>query len=219
MKKPYEAILFDFDGVLVDSEPIHWECWQEILKPFGIPLDWEHYSENCIGISDRQMVAFLCEQIQPPADFDQVYAEYPRKRAMFRDRMEKVNALPNAVRELVAGVHREYKTAVVTSSGRMEIEPILERAGLLSHLDTCVYGGDVKQLKPAPEPYLLAASRLGVESALVVEDSEAGETSGRAAGFDVLRISCQSELIGSLNAALNNNRREPSQRAASEREA
>ena len=49
----YQAILFDFDGVLADSEPLHYECWREVLKPYGIDLLWSVYSDKCIGVSDR----------------------------------------------------------------------------------------------------------------------------------------------------------------------
>ena len=49
----FEAILFDFDGVLVDSEPLHYECWCEIIAPHGLVLTWENYAANCIGVSDR----------------------------------------------------------------------------------------------------------------------------------------------------------------------
>ena len=66
----YEAVLFDFDGVLVDSEPVHFGCWQEILGPFGIDLDWKTYSEHCIGITDRAMLDFSCSRQNPPADIE-----------------------------------------------------------------------------------------------------------------------------------------------------
>jgi HAD superfamily hydrolase (TIGR01509 family) len=59
---------------------------------------------------------------------------------------------------------------------------------------TVVYGGDVKKLKPAPDPYLLAVEKLGVRNALVVEDSDAGEASARAAGLDVLRVRTPTEM-------------------------
>ena len=53
----YQAILFDFDGVLVDSEPVHFDCWSEILRPFGITLEWEYYAANCIGVNGSLLVA------------------------------------------------------------------------------------------------------------------------------------------------------------------
>ena len=75
----YEAVLFDFDGVVVDSEPVHYECWREILTPFGIELDWNTYSEHCIGITDRAMLAFLCSRSSRSLNIDVLAAEYPRE--------------------------------------------------------------------------------------------------------------------------------------------
>ena len=184
----YEAILFDFDGVLIDSEPIHFDCWNQILAPFGAQLDWDTYAANCIGVSDRDMINALCRTSAKPLVFDEIWAQYPRKREIFRERMTAEDAVTAEVKDLVRELKATHLVAVVTSSGQREVEPILERAGLLPLLDTAVYGGDVVHLKPAPDPYLLAAERLGVRKALVVEDSAAGMQAGKAAGFDVLHI-------------------------------
>ncbi len=70
--------------------------------------------------------------------------------------------------------------------------------GILPLIQTAVYGSDVTNLKPAPDPYLLACRRLGTDNALVIEDSEAGVASGKAAGLDVLQIKSQQELCPSL---------------------
>lgn len=198
----YEAVLFDFDGVIVDSEPIHFECWGEILRPFGIELPWEYYENNCIGVSDRAMIQTLVELSDPPADFDSVYAQYPRKKNLFRERMLVNPPISQETLELIPQLSKIVKVAVVTSSGRTEVEPILEQLGLLPYLQTTVFGGDVTRLKPAPDPYLLAAERLGVKNALVVEDSEAGMASGRAAGFEVVQIKHPSEVAGKIKKIL-----------------
>ena len=95
---------------------------------------------------------------------------------------------------LLADLHALYKLAVVSSSAVSEIQPLLEAAGLRQHFDTVVGGDDVTRHKPAPEPYLLAASRLGAGAPLVVEDSEAGIASGRAAGFQVLPVRSPAEV-------------------------
>ena len=60
----YEAILFDFDGVLLDSEPLHFACWRQVLLPLGIELDWETYRDHCIGVADRDMVEFLAGRVK-----------------------------------------------------------------------------------------------------------------------------------------------------------
>jgi beta-phosphoglucomutase len=183
----YEAILFDFDGVLVDSEPLHYECWVEVVGRFGLPLSWDEYRARCIGVSDRAMIQALCDIRGRPDLFDGIWALYPEKQRIFRERIVENVPMPEATRQLLASLGG-LKLAVVSSSGRTEVEPPLAAAGVAARFATMVCGGDVRQLKPSPEPYLLAASRLSVSRALVVEDSDAGCASGRAAGFDVVRV-------------------------------
>lgn len=200
--RDYEAILFDFDGVLVDSEPVHYACWVEVLKPFNIELPWEEYCARCIGLSDREMSRFLCLRADPPITVEQLWAEYPRKKAMTRDRMLQAGVFTREVASLLHGLSERYKLAVVTSSGRTEVEPILDQAGVLPLLGTAVYGSDVERHKPAPDPYLLALERLDVKHALVVEDSQFGLQAGRAAGLDVLHIPVQSQVCDLVSARL-----------------
>jgi beta-phosphoglucomutase len=197
----YEAVLFDFDGVVVDSEPVHYECWQEILTPFGIDLDWQTYSEHCIGITDRTMLAFLCSRSNRPLDVEVLAAEYPRKKDMFRERMMKVG-VPPAIRELAHELRPHYKLGVVTSSNIREVGGLLESAGLMPYLDTVVHGGEVKNHKPAPDPYLLAIERLEVRTALAVEDSKAGIASAKAAGLDVIAVTSAADVPGLVRAFL-----------------
>ncbi len=184
----FEAILFDFDGVLLDSERVHFACWAEVLKPLGLALDWQTYSRECIGISDREMLEMLARRSNPPQDVASLLARYPAKRDCFRNRMLRQELVTSDTASLIRALRPDYKLAVVSSSARCEVEPILELGGVRCLFDTVVCAEDVERPKPAPEPYLLAARRLGVRTALVVEDSDAGLESGKAAGFDVLRI-------------------------------
>jgi len=197
----YEAILFDFDGVLVDSEPVHCECWQEILKPYGLKLDWETYCEHGIGASDRLLLARLCNQVNPPVELERLIAEYPRKRELFQTRMLEREAFSADVLELIPQLN-EYPLGVVTSSGQGEVESILIRAGIRDHFRVAVFGGDVKRHKPDPEPYLLAVEKLGMRTALAVEDSDAGVASATAAGLEVLRIHKTSDMPAKLRELL-----------------
>jgi len=184
----FDAILFDFDGVLVDSEPLHWACWAEALAPLGVPLEWEFYRDRCIGIDDREMLRMMAARSDPPLDWEQLWQRYPAKKEFFRARTIAAPPFPQGIAEMLARLHGSYKMAVVTSSGRPEIEPLLDAAGLRRYFETLVCARDAERHKPAPDPYLLAAQRLGVRSALVVEDSEAGIASGRSAGFEVLAV-------------------------------
>lgn len=186
----FDAILFDFDGVLLDTEPVHCACWAEVLAPVGVTLEWEFYRDHCIGIDDRDML----RRMAPTHDWDSLWALYPAKKKLFQTRMAQPPFEP-ALAGLLARLHGEYKLAVVSSSSTTEIEPLLAAGGLQQYFDTIVGGEDVKRHKPAPEPYLLAAKRLGAGAALVVEDSEAGIASGRAAGFEVLAVMRPAEVV------------------------
>jgi HAD superfamily hydrolase (TIGR01509 family) len=184
----FDSILFDFDGVLADTEPVHCACWAEVLAPVGIALEWGFYSEGCIGIDDREMLRILASQSHPPANWEDLWKLYPAKKELFRARMAADPPFVPGLRELLNELEGAYKLAVVSSSSCQEIEPILVAGGLRRQFQTVVGGENVKRHKPAPDPYLLAAERLGARAPLVVEDSDAGISSGRAAGFEVLAV-------------------------------
>ena len=196
-----EAIFFDFDGVLLDTEPVHWACWAEVLAPAGLILTWDYYRDHCIGIDDRDMLRAMARQADPPRDWDSLWALYPAKKLLFQARMS-VPPFEPALAGMLPGLHRQFKMAVVSSSSCSEIAPLLVAGGIREHFDTIVGGDDVNRHKPAPDPYLLAASRLGVDTALVLEDSAAGIASGRAAGFEVLTVRHPAEVAGLLRERL-----------------
>ncbi len=192
--REFDAILFDFDGVLADTEPVHWACWGEVLKPFGVALEWEYYREHGIGIDDKEMLRMLAGLASPPLDWQVLFAEYPRKKELFRRRVLAHPPFHPALPAFLEDVHRTYKLAVVTSSARSEINPLLAAGGLRRHFDALVGAEDVTRYKPDPEPYRRAAELVGARRALVVEDSAAGLASGRAAGFAVIAIEEPSQV-------------------------
>jgi beta-phosphoglucomutase len=198
----YDAILFDFDGVLADTEPVHFACWKEVLEPLGIHLNWPFYQERCIGVSDRLMVERLAAERIPPLPLDQAIPAYHSKLGIFR---AKIEANPPFLAETVSMVRRVcsvYRLAVVSSSGRPEVEEPIERAGFRDCFHAFVCGKEALNLKPSPDPYLRAAELLGATRPLVVEDSDAGVESARAAGFDVLRVSSAASVAREVRAWL-----------------
>jgi len=189
-----DAILFDLDGVLLDSEPVHCQCWAEVLHPLGIRLTWEDYRQRFIGVIQPEMLRALAARCEPPRDWQELWAQFPAKRQLFRERMAAAPAFHPELGPVLAELHARHKLAVVSSTFSPEVELVLQAGGLRQHFDTVVGGDQVRQPKPAPEPYLLAASRLGAVAPLVVEDSEAGIASGRAAGFEVLEVRSPAEV-------------------------
>jgi len=173
--------LFDFDGVLADTEPVHHRAWNQTLEPLGIQLDWADYQTNFVGVADE---VALRQRLQL-RDQDGLVS---RKQALFRQGLAEAEPiLPDTI-ALLQELRNVYKLAVVSSSYLSEVEPALIRAGIRPCFQFLITGEDVQNFKPSPEPYLLAAKRLGARRPLVIEDSEAGVASGLAAGFEVLRV-------------------------------
>jgi beta-phosphoglucomutase len=191
----YDAILFDFDGTLVDSEPIHFEAWKQILAPFGLQLSWDEYCRNCIGVSDKAMIRQLADEVG--LDFEELYAQYPRKKELLRDRMLAAPPMTEGVRNFLLEFE-SLPMGLVTSSYKLEVEPVLEALAVRHRFRASVFGDEVQNLKPHPEPYLLAAERLGVMRPLVFEDSDAGLASAKAAGFTAIRVEDPAELPNQL---------------------
>lgn len=193
----YDAVLFDFDGVLADTEPLHYAAWRDAVKPLGITLTWEVYEDELIGTSDRELVDRLARSACPPLDPAAVWARFRDKQRLFLERALAHPPIPKAIADLIKSL-KTKSLAVVTSTSISEIRPLLEASGLAQDFRVIVAAEDVERHKPDPEPYLLALRRLGVRHGLAVEDSDAGERSARAAGLDVVRVRSVAEVPGAV---------------------
>ncbi len=217
---PYDAILFDFDGVLVDTEPLHFECWKQILATVHIPLDWPTYQANCIGIADRALLDFFASLprgseepilsrdregavVSAPNALTEAdwQAKYGEKKRMYSRELARRSLFTPEIVDLIHSLNG-YRLAIVSSSPLRDVEAPLEAAGLRHRFHALVCGDQVYNLKPDPEPYLRAANLLASQSPLVVEDSDAGVSSATAAGFDFVRVRHSSETPDALRRAL-----------------
>lgn len=186
--KKFQAVLFDFDGVLVDSEPLHHQAWSEALAPLGVQVSKEVYHERFIGIEDRGAIEWLAST-HPTYSFEDLWATFPRKQELFLELVLADPLVPEGSRELFEQLKVEgYLLGVVSSSSRSEVWPVLERNGVRHLFDLGVFAEDVERKKPHPEPYQKALEAMGIEEALVLEDSNAGITSATAAGCEVIRV-------------------------------
>ncbi len=181
------AILFDFDGVLADTEPLHWECWNTVLEPLGVSISWQNYVDHCVGISDREFLETMGRHANPPRQIDELWPLYPQKKKLLRDRALSGNLIHPETRQILQDL-AGHPMAVVTSSSRLEIEAILKNEKVLNLFKTAVYGDEVANLKPNPEPYLTAMRKLGVTQAIALEDSGPGKESARAAGCELIEV-------------------------------
>ena len=185
------AVIFDFDGTLVDSEPIHGLATREGLAVAGIDLSVEEFLARWVGLSDTEC-----------------YLQVAKDRGVTLEPgvMERVRAAKNEVYErmalsgevpLVAGavtlIHSLARTlplGVCSAARRIEIESALTRHALLDRMRAIVAVEDVAHSKPDPEGYLLAAQRVGVEpgACVAIEDTSRGIEAARRAGMGVVAV-------------------------------
>jgi beta-phosphoglucomutase len=177
-----QAILFDMDGVLIDSERLHMLADAETFVRHGLSVPEGAWAE-IFGMKSEDGLRMMLERYGAGAEDLALFAREKRERYLELAKSE-LALVPN-VRDFVTACRdRSLKTAVVTSGKSRHQIPILERFDMLDLFDTIVTGDEVVNGKPDPEPYLLAASRLGVDSrvCLVVEDANSGIRSAKAAG-------------------------------------
>lgn len=179
------AVIFDFDGVLVDSEPIRFKAGSQALEEIGVCLTWDRFIRFWLGRTDDAGLRDLLGD-RFDADGQRVVA---RRNGLYEERLDEVAAFPDSLR-LVRRVPDGMRLALATGSRRMEVERILTRLGLFRRFHAILTAEDYARAKPAPDPFLVAARSLDVPpaSCVVIEDSLAGVTAARAAGIPVVAV-------------------------------
>ncbi len=182
------AIVFDFDGLIFDSELPEYETYRALFAEHGADLPMEVWG-RCVG-RDADFwdpMAYLEECIGQPVDREALRA---RRRTTYLATIAGQGPLPGVAEALDAAHAMGLGLAVASSSPRAWVEPHLERLGLLPRFDAVLTRDDVRRAKPDPELYLLAAERLGVEPrhAVAVEDSPNGALAARRAGMRVVLV-------------------------------
>jgi HAD superfamily hydrolase (TIGR01509 family) len=188
------AVLFDFDGVLVDSEPLHFRAMRDALVAEGFTIDEEEYWRHLLAHDDRGAIRIALERHGVPYDGARIEAMTRRKAEAFEAVLADIPFFPGA-RDLVHALGREVPLAIASGARRAEIEAILTAGGLRDSFSAVVGIDDVSRGKPDPEPYLTAMRRLGGRApglrpteCLVIEDSSTGIAAGLAAGMKVLAV-------------------------------
>jgi len=177
----FDAILFDNDGVLVDTEHLYFRANQEALARVGIDLDAAAYVE--LFLREGKGAWHLArERGLGPADIDALRAARDRR---YFDLVGACDVLIPGAGDIVRTLARRYRLAIVSSSEPGPFARTHARTGLLDHFELVLLQGDYARAKPEPDPYLRAVERLGVaaERCLVIEDSERGLRAAKAAGL------------------------------------
>jgi len=207
MPLPLRALIFDFDGVLADSEPLHLAAFQQVLAPEGILLARDDYYATYLGYDDHDAIALALRRHGQPDDGARVRALMARKAECFLGLVAQGVALFPGAAALVREAAAHVPLAIGSGALRNEIELILEHAGLRSAFAAIVSAEDVAHGKPAPDTYLQACAALGARlpglapaDCAVVEDSPDGVEAARRAGMRCLAV-CHSAPAARLQAA------------------
>ncbi|MEA2002442.1 MAG: HAD family phosphatase [Actinomycetota bacterium] len=175
------GVVFDFDGVIADSEPISWQAWSDVLAPHGIEITNQDVI-SCTGTTSRDTYAHFAPRGDLP-DYEQVLtAVDERRRHAYQTDLRSFPDAVNAVQGLaMVGV----PLAVASSSSRVNLDAKMEVLGLRRYFEFTVAGDEVQHGKPSPDLYQAAIVELGIDPAtsLAVEDTVIGADSAAAAGL------------------------------------
>ena len=182
-ERDFDGYIFDCDGTLVDSMPLHFKAWSASFVHHGAPWEWteDEFYANA-GVPDRITVMELNERFDADLCPDSIH-EF--KAEWYARHLHEIEAVA-AVADLARRYHAEGRRISVASGSDISlVVPSLERVGLLELFDIIITPADVKHGKPAPDMFLLAADRMAVapESCLVFEDGQAGIDAANAAGI------------------------------------
>lgn len=175
-----QAVLWDLDGVLVDTGPFHFAAWQAFMGEQGRDFTQADF-QHTFGLRNDAILAYLFGNLSS----QEAACLAERKERLFRSRLNGLTALPGAAETVKRLSSTGLKQAVVSSGPRENVELVLSLLGLLPCFAAIVAEQDVRRGKPDPEGFLLAAQRLGVSPGrcVVVEDAPQGVAAGKAAGM------------------------------------
>src|SRR3569833_276144 len=181
----FKAYLFDCDGTIVDSMPLHYEAWSKALGEWNCPFPEDRFYKWG-GMPIKEIIERLSSEhgIEMPVDELAV-----RKEALYYESLPNLKSVPEVV-EHIDHAHGHKAFAVVSGGERESVVRSLQTLGLLEKFDTLVCAGEYTRSKPDPEPYLIAAQKLGVAPAdcLVFEDTQMGIDAAEDAGMAWVRV-------------------------------
>lgn len=194
-----KAIIFDFNGVIVDDEPLHLELFRKVLLEEGLFLSDEDYHEKYLGYDDRAcFIEALCDNSRTPDAADDLFIQelIDRKAEYYRQAIQERMLLFPGVVDLVRRSAAEFPLAIASGALKSEIEWVLQQGEMREYFRVIVAAEDVSACKPDPEGYNKAlemlnaalATELQPHECLVIEDSVAGVEAAKAAGMRCLAV-------------------------------
>ncbi len=195
-----KAVLFDFNGIIINDEPIHEKLIEQLLIEENLLIRSGEFRQFCLGRSDRACLKDILAQRGRYVAEGYIDQLLKRKAEAYIQKLDALETLPiyADTQELILKMSQSYlKMAVVSGAVRSEVEMVLTRAGLGQYFSVIVAGDEVKTSKPEPDGYLLAVARLNQlepelnlqpEECLAIEDSFAGIEAAKRAGIPVVGV-------------------------------
>lgn len=184
--KNIKGIIFDLDQTLINSLPLHYQAYAQTFKKYGLDLSENHYYQNIGGTCMECMPLFLNGQISP-VSFQQLHKE---KVSLSLELLSNQTIQTLETAKLLVVFQSQYKMSIASAGTNVFVMKIVEQLNWKKYFDAIITGNDVRNGKPDPEAFLLAADKmeLSPEECIVFEDSKAGIEAAKRAGmmhFDV----------------------------------
>jgi beta-phosphoglucomutase len=204
------AVIFDLDGTLVETEPLHFAAFNEVLRADGIEIGFDDYAARLIGLNDRDCFATVLRENRKDASDDHVAKLIARKTVVYQAMVAQRDVLYPGAEKFVRDCAHRFPLMIATGTLRAEAEAILRRAGIRELFLDVIAAEDVERGKPAPDGFIAALGRIGyllrqrdpvlADECLVVEDTQAGIEGAHRAGMKVLAL-CHMAPASDLAAA------------------
>jgi beta-phosphoglucomutase len=204
------AVIFDLDGTLVDTEPLHFAAFNTVLRSDGIEIPLDEYTARLIGLNDHDCFSTVLRESGKDDSEPHVADLIARKAAVYQAIIAERDVLYPGAEKFVRDCAQRFPLMIATGTLHVEAETILRRAGLRELFLDIIAADDVERGKPEPDGFIAALGRIGyllrqrdpvlADECLVVEDTQAGIEAGHRAGMKVLAL-CQSAPASELAAA------------------
>lgn len=192
-----KAVVFDFDGIIVDTEPLHYRAFQKVLEPLDAGFSWPEYTSKYMGFDDRDAFREAFRVSAIPFTDEKLSEIISLKASLFHAvASEGVSTYPGVI-ELIKSISGSIPLAICSGALRSDIEPVLQMLSISDTFDCVVTAEDVLASKPDPASYMLAIKKLQLifpqsgitpSGSVAIEDTPAGISSAKGAGLKVLAV-------------------------------
>ena len=186
------GVIFDFDGIVVDSEPLHYQAFIDMLEPLGMGFSWDEYENVYMGMDDRDAFNTVFEKAGRALSVEEREALIEKKAHRFPELIEEKGApVFDGVVDLIRAAAEAGPLGLSSGALRIDVEPVLRKLELYDLFGAIVTADNVSRSKPDPESYEQCLRKLGAEDPshwFAIEDTPAGMASAQGAGMKVLAV-------------------------------